>query len=123
MQKDQLIMTTPLMNIFSNLVVRLDPIASINVNTCAGFRFPDIDEAYTVWVRHGVAELHKEHPSVRGKAPDIDVVMSSTTWREIVSNHRSPVAAYALGDVVIDATSGNGGVALAAFLLNFDTKV
>jgi alkyl sulfatase BDS1-like metallo-beta-lactamase superfamily hydrolase len=71
------------------MAVKLNPEKSADVNTVAGFRFPDTGEAFTVHVRRGVAEIQPQFP----KNPDISVTVDSGVWKEIAAGMRSPALA------------------------------
>jgi putative sterol carrier protein len=60
-----------------------------------GFRFPDVDEGYGIHIRRGVAEFKGSFPH----NPDLTITADSTVWRELVLGLRSPVKAFASGDV------------------------
>jgi alkyl sulfatase BDS1-like metallo-beta-lactamase superfamily hydrolase len=60
-----------------------------------GFRFPDVDEGYGIEIRRGVAEFKEGFP----ETPDLIITADSTVWRELVLGLRSPVKAFASGDV------------------------
>jgi alkyl sulfatase BDS1-like metallo-beta-lactamase superfamily hydrolase len=79
----------PLEGIFKSMAVRLDPVKSVDVDMIAGFRFPDTDEAYTVHVRRGVAEIQPRLP----QNPDITVTVSSLVWKEVATGLRNPTVA------------------------------
>jgi len=78
-----------LKGIFSSMAVKLDPEKSADVDTIAGFRFPDTGQAYTVHVRRGVAEIQPRFP----ENPDIVVTVDSNVWKEIAAGARNPVIA------------------------------
>jgi alkyl sulfatase BDS1-like metallo-beta-lactamase superfamily hydrolase len=71
------------------MAVRLDPEKSADVDTIAGFRFPDTGQSYTVHVRRGVAEIQPRFP----ENPDIVVTVDSNLWKEIAAGARNPVIA------------------------------
>lgn len=60
-----------------------------------GFRFPDVGEAYGIEIRRGVAEFKETFPD----NPDVTITADSNTWRELVLGLRSPLKAFASGDV------------------------
>ena len=60
-----------------------------------GFRFPDVGEAYGIEIRRGVAEFKDTFP----ENPDVTITADSNAWREIVLGLRSPLKAFASGDV------------------------
>ncbi len=75
--------------IFSSMAVKLDPEKSTDVDTVAGFRFPDTSQAFTVHVRRGVAEIQPRFP----EKPDLVVTVDSNIWKEIAAGVRSPTLA------------------------------
>lgn len=60
-----------------------------------GFRFPDVDEGYGIQIRRGVAEFIPRFPD----DPELTITADSMAWRELVLGLRSPVQAFASGDV------------------------
>jgi alkyl sulfatase BDS1-like metallo-beta-lactamase superfamily hydrolase len=76
-------------DIFNAMAVKLDPEKSSDVDTIAGFRFPDTGEAYTVHVRHGVAEIRPQFPD----NPDISLTVDAAVWKAVVTGFRNPAVA------------------------------
>lgn len=97
----------PLSAIFSAMAVNLNPEKSADVDQVLGFRFPDTDEAYTVHVRRGVAEIRPYFP----EDPDITVTVDAHTWKEIVAGLRNPAVA-----VIRDLNVEGGTINLVRFL-------
>ena len=60
-----------------------------------GFRFPDVGEGYGIEIRRGVAEFKETFPD----NPDVTITADSNAWRELVLGLRSPLKAFASGDV------------------------
>ena len=85
----------------------LIPERSIDVNTVAGFRFPDTREAFTVHVRRGVAEIRPQFP----ENPDITLTVDSTVWKEVVTGFRNPAIA-----LVKDVDKEGGTLEIIKFL-------
>ena len=85
----QLVDSLPLDSIFAGMAVKLDPEKSADVDTVAGFRFPDTGEAYTVHVRRGVAEIQPHFPD----HPDISITVDSNVWKEVAAGLRNPAVA------------------------------
>jgi alkyl sulfatase BDS1-like metallo-beta-lactamase superfamily hydrolase len=79
----------PLAAFFRGMAVRLNPDMSSETDTVAGFRFPDTNEAFTVHVRRGVAEIRPVFPA----KPEISITVESTIWKEIASGLRNPALA------------------------------
>jgi alkyl sulfatase BDS1-like metallo-beta-lactamase superfamily hydrolase len=101
----------PLKAIFSAMGARLDPEKSADVMTSARFRFTDIDEAYTVHVRRGVAFVEERY----APAADITVTVDSKAWKRLAAKLDNPAWAYAKGTLKVE-----GGVAaLVRFLSLF----
>jgi len=108
----ELVHSIPLRAIFDSMAVKLDPVKSADTNTVTAFRFPDVDEAYTVHVRGGVAEVRPGLPD----DPDITITVDSKVWKEIAAKIRNPALAYARGDVKIEG----GALSLVGFLGLFE---
>ncbi len=66
-----------------------------------GFRFPDVDEGYGIHIRRGVAEFIEGLPEAR----DLTITVDSNVWREIVLGLRSPIKAFATGEVAFDGSA------------------
>ena len=66
-----------------------------------GFRFPDVDEGYGIQIRRGVAEFIPNFP----ENPELTITADSMAWRELVLGLRSPVQAFASGDVKFDGSA------------------
>ena len=76
-----------------------------------GFRFPDVEEGYGIHIRNGVAEFIEGLPEGR----DLTITVDSNVWREIVLGLRSPIGAFASGEVKFDG----GAIDLVGFLRLF----
>jgi len=76
-----------------------------------GFRFPDVDEGYGIQIRRGVAEFIPNFP----ENPELTITADSMAWRELVLGLRSPVQAFASGDV----TFAGSALDLVGFLRLF----
>jgi alkyl sulfatase BDS1-like metallo-beta-lactamase superfamily hydrolase len=98
-------------DIFNAMAVKLDPEKSIDVDTIAGFRFPDTGEAYTVHVRRGVAEIRPQFPD----NPVISLTVDAAVWKEVVTGVRNPAVA-----LVKDVDKEGGIVEIVRFLKLFD---
>ena len=68
-----------------------------------GFRFPDVEEGYGIHIRRGVAEFIEGLPEDR----DLTITVDSNVWREIVLGLRSPIKAFATGEVAFDGSAIN----------------
>ena len=97
-------------DIFNAMAVKLDPEKSIDVDTIAGFRFPDTGEAYTVHVRRGVAEVRPQFPD----NPDITLTVDAAVWKEVVTGFRNPAVA-----LVKDVDKEGGILEIVKFLNMF----
>ena len=97
-------------DIFNAMAVKLDPGKSIDVDTIAGFRFPDTGEAYSVHVRRGVAEIRPEFPD----NPDISLTVDAAVWKEVATGFRNPAIA-----LVKDVDKEGGIVEIVKFLSLF----
>jgi alkyl sulfatase BDS1-like metallo-beta-lactamase superfamily hydrolase len=101
----------PLGAIFRGMAVKLNAKKSIDINQKVAFQFPDSGEAYTVHVRHGVAEIQ---PRLLAN-PDIIVIIESNLWKEIVSGVTNPLGAFAKRKIKVTG----GTIALVKFLSLF----
>ena len=99
-----------LQGIFDGMAVKLNPDKSADEDIIAGFRFPDVGEAYTVHVRHGVAEIQPKFPD----NPDISLTVDSMVWKEMVTGFRKPVIA-----LVKDVDKEGGIIKIVKFLRLF----
>jgi alkyl sulfatase BDS1-like metallo-beta-lactamase superfamily hydrolase len=106
--------TLPIRSFIAAMPANLDPEKSADVDTVVGFRFPDVDEAYSLHVRRGVAEFSAGVPA----DADVALVMDSEVWIEVILGARSFPMAVAKGDIVME-----GGAlrlpAVVAFLAMF----
>lgn len=110
----EVLATFPIGAIMHALPVFLDPAKAEDEYTTVGFRFPDIDEAYAVVVRRGVAEIRNEFPT----DPDITVVVDSQLWKEIIARRRSALAALAKGELSVSG----GRIAFGRFMKMFEPE-
>lgn len=88
---------------------------SADKDIVAGFRFPDVDEGYGIHVRRGVAEFIDRFPD----DPDITITTKSDVWRQLVLGLRSPVTAFASGDIQVTGSA----LDLVAFLTLFKPAI
>jgi len=80
----------PLKGYFESLAVNLDPEASADVNMIVGIKFLDINEGYTIHVRHGVAEIRAHSPEEIDRMElDIKVIADSKAWKEMLGKLRT----------------------------------
>jgi alkyl sulfatase BDS1-like metallo-beta-lactamase superfamily hydrolase len=86
----------PLQSFMESLAVNLDPNAAADVNQIVGVIFPDAREAFTIHVRHGVAEIRPrsiqdlEHMNL-----DLKVTADSLAWKEMLAKISNPLRALA----------------------------
>lgn len=85
----EIVHSIPLETIFNAMAVSLDAEKSANINTIAGFRFPDTGEEYAIYLRRGVAEIQPRFPN----NPDIILTTDSRVWKEIAAGMRNPAIA------------------------------
>jgi alkyl sulfatase BDS1-like metallo-beta-lactamase superfamily hydrolase len=72
---------------FDSLVTGLDPQSSREVNKKVGIRFTDKNEAYTIHLRRGVAEIR---PRLLDNL-DMLVYADSKAWKEMLLKIRNPL--------------------------------
>jgi alkyl sulfatase BDS1-like metallo-beta-lactamase superfamily hydrolase len=87
--------TVPIRKFVAAMPANLNYERSADKEILVGFRFPDVDEGYGIHIRRGVAEFKGSFPH----NPDLTITADSTVWRELVLGLRSPVKAFASGDV------------------------
>jgi len=103
--------TVPIGQFVAAMPANLDAAKSADKKMVVGFRFPDVDEAYGIEVRRGVAEFIGAFPS----EPDVTITTDTFVWRELVLGLRNPLKAFASGDVKFDGSA----LDLVAFLRLF----
>jgi alkyl sulfatase BDS1-like metallo-beta-lactamase superfamily hydrolase len=97
-------------DIFDAMAVKLDPEKSMDVDTVAGFRFPDTGEAFSVHVRRGVAEIRPQFP----ENPDISLTVDAAVWKEVATGFRNPALA-----LIKDVDKEGGTLEIIKFLSLF----
>jgi alkyl sulfatase BDS1-like metallo-beta-lactamase superfamily hydrolase len=95
-----LVATIPVGNYLAAMPTHLDPEKSADTDMLVGFRFPDVDEGYTLHVRRGVAEFQPVFP----EDPDLAITADSGVWKEIVLGLRNPALAFASRDVALEGS-------------------
>jgi alkyl sulfatase BDS1-like metallo-beta-lactamase superfamily hydrolase len=90
----------PLEAIFKAMTVSLDPVQSARTDCVVGFRFPDVNKAFTVHVRRGVAEVQHRFPD----RPTVSVTMPAHVWKEIAAKIASPVMAYFTEEIEVEGS-------------------
>jgi alkyl sulfatase BDS1-like metallo-beta-lactamase superfamily hydrolase len=96
-----LIGTIPIGDFVAAMPATLDPERSADMDLVVGFRFPDVDEGYTIHVRKGVAEFQREFP----ESPDLAITSDAGVWKEVVIGLRNPAVAFASGAVQVDGST------------------
>lgn len=107
----ELIHSFPLSGVLRSMSVALDPVKSADVDTVVGLRFPDVEEAWTLHVRRGVAEIQPVFPA----APDLTVTVDSRVWKDLLTGRRNAALTLASSEVQVEG----GTLDLAAFLRLF----
>jgi alkyl sulfatase BDS1-like metallo-beta-lactamase superfamily hydrolase len=86
----------PLQSFFDLMAVNLDPKASAEVNQVVGMIFSDTQEAFTIQVRHGVAEIRPRLLQDLDRLNlDLMVRADSKLWREMLAKIRNPLVTLA----------------------------
>lgn len=86
----------PLRSFFDLMAVNLDPKASAEVNQVVGMIFSDTQEAFTIQVRHGVAEIRSRLLQDLDRLNlDIMIRADSKLWREMLAKIRNPLVTLA----------------------------
>jgi linear primary-alkylsulfatase len=86
----------PLQSFFDSMKVSLDPKASSDVNQVVGMIFPDTQEAFSIHVRYGVAEIRpRSLQELEGLNPDLKVRADSKAWKEMLAKIRNPLTTLA----------------------------
>ena len=94
----ELVRSIPIGNFMRAMPAALDAEAAHDVDRVLGFRFTDVDEAFAVHIRRGVAEIREGWPD----DPDAGLTTTTRTWIDIVTKQRSLPAAVATGDVSVE---------------------
>jgi alkyl sulfatase BDS1-like metallo-beta-lactamase superfamily hydrolase len=77
---------------------KLDPEKSAEVMKTVRFRFTDIDEAYTVHVRRGVAFIEKSY----APAAEMTITVDSKLWKRLAAKIDNPAWAYSKGALKVE---------------------
>ncbi len=96
-----LVRSIPIDNFMSAMPVNLDAQKAADTDLLVGFRFPDLDQAFGIHVRRGVAELQSGFP----ENADVSLTIDSRVWRELVVGARNPALVFASGDVQIEGST------------------
>jgi len=94
----ELLHDLPLEAYLRAMCTHLRPDRALGKNIAVGFRFPDVDQEWGIWVRNSVAELQPRMP----EHADITVTVDSQVWKEILARKRNATAAFVRGDVKVD---------------------
>jgi alkyl sulfatase BDS1-like metallo-beta-lactamase superfamily hydrolase len=88
---DDMMKILPTRRFFDSLAVNLNSQSSLDLNQKVGFTFPDNGEHYTVWVRHGVAEI------IDGLDDELDihVIVDSLAWKKLLAKQTNIAVALA----------------------------
>ena len=82
----------PLMAYLESMVVNIDPKATLETNQIVGMIFPDANQAFTIHVRHGVAEIRQRTPEeLKNMKLDILATMDSKVFKEMLGRLRNPL--------------------------------
>lgn len=105
----------PLANFMEAMAVNLDPKAAADVDVAVGLEFPDADQAYTVHVRRGVAEVRRRDPGrLTSMKLDVKAVVKAQLFKEMLAGMRNPLLTIPR----FDYNPGNS-VAFAKFMKLF----
>lgn len=86
----------PVGTFFELMAVNLDPKASAEVNQTVGIIFSDTQEAFTIQVRHGVAEIRPRLLQDLDRLNlDLIVKADSKLWKEMLAKIRNPLVTLA----------------------------
>ncbi len=106
----------PVQSFMESLAVNLDARAAADVNQRVGIVFPDVKEAFTIHIRHGVAEIRQRSlQELDGLKLDLKVTADSAAWKEMLAKIRNPAATLA----GFEYNPGNA-IAFGKFLSLFD---
>ena len=111
---DDMLKSIPLARYFDGLAVALNGEAAWELDRCVVFEFSDLEQAYSLRVRHGVTEWQAGiDPSA-----DIHVRLPSLDFRRLLAGLHNPLKA-----IFIDFQYVKGGrIALARFLRLFQSE-
>jgi len=102
--------SVPIQRFLAAMPVNLDAEAAADVEASMSFRFPDVDETWTLRVRRGVAVLRPGAP----EEPDHAITADAADWIEILAGLRGLPAAVASGDVTVE-----GGITAVPGVVRF----
>jgi alkyl sulfatase BDS1-like metallo-beta-lactamase superfamily hydrolase len=99
---ERTIATFPLDLIFSNMVVRFDPLSPESNNKSVRFIFPDANERYTVTIRNGIAELAEGEPFPGTPEPLAVLTSDSATYIKLALGQISVAEAVSSGALSVE---------------------
>lgn len=108
---DEMLARFPLSRFFAAITVNLDAAAALELDQKVGFSFTDSDEAFTIWVRRGVAEVR----DTLMEDLDIHVAVDSLVFKQMLAQQRNAAVAIAKDFEYRDG----GRVAFAQFMRLF----
>jgi linear primary-alkylsulfatase len=109
----------PLQSFMERLAVNLDPKAAADVDEIVGLIFPDAGEAFTIHVRHSVAEIRpRSVQDLEHIKLDLKVTADSGAWKEMLAKIRNPLTTLA----GFEYNPGNA-IAFGKFLKLFNPPV
>ena len=120
----QMIKRFPLSLFFDSLAVNLNPVKSADLEKRVGIKFTDTDEAYTIHIRRGVAEIT---PGLKDNL-DMLVHADSFKWKEMLVELRDPESQLTKIKTVMTTLAGfkypqGNAIEFANFLNNFETPL
>lgn len=95
-----------------SMALRLDAEKALPVNLTAGFRFPDIDEAYALEIRNGIAEFHHQYP----ESVDMTIAMDDIFLADIMLGLSSVEEGLNTGKIEIDGDLGKVALFFGCFV-------
>ena len=95
---DEMLTRVPVVQFLRAMTVRLDPAKAEGKSLAVGFRFPDVNEEWSMTLRNSVVAVDPGLP----EHADMTVTAESRVWKEILSRKRNATAAFASGEVKVD---------------------
>ncbi|MCB9666400.1 MAG: MBL fold metallo-hydrolase [Alphaproteobacteria bacterium] len=97
----ELIESLPLDLFLHGMPPRLRAEETLDADVLLAFVFPDVDRAFTLHVRRGIAEL-RERPAPADRPPDATVTVPSTTFKRLVTRKIGVPEAVTSGGLEVD---------------------
>lgn len=110
---DAFVDSLPLARFMQALPVRLKAEETLEIDELVAFHFTDVDEHYTVHIRHGVAEVQQRNLDTAA----LHINTTSTTWKRLATQKLSPAQALLTGELQLEG----GVLAIRRFLGYFET--